>query len=334
MTISTTQAKKAIKDKNIQNFNNLGGASMYNYKIFSDDELDKDQQEVMEKLGQIDKKYSLEEFTPNEITSLGLEKKTFEKPSEDDIKSEAESSLKAEKENGLKKIQDNYNTKFSSLDSKALDLEEDRNEDVEKVFSDYANSLRRATNKTIKQGISRSSIFEDAVNAIEESKNSELLKIEDNFKKQVSKLENEREILEQQKDNALGSFDISYALKLDNKIASINKEIAKQQEEVLKFNKNVDKLEEENRIKQEKANSSEQSRIEKKNKELLALKEKLGERKFTAEILKERFDVVKDYLMKLPKDKAIEEVKKEKVYTNLLGNYYPAIVAQILGRKD
>ena len=46
---------------------------MYNYKIFSDDELDKDQQEVMEKLGQIDKKYSLEEFTPNEITSLGLE---------------------------------------------------------------------------------------------------------------------------------------------------------------------------------------------------------------------------------------------------------------------
>ena len=333
MKYSVGETKQIIYKKNIQNFNDLGGASMYEYKIFSDDNLNSDQQDVLEKLSEIDKKYSLEEFIPKEITSLGLEKKEFEAPTDEEVRLQAENLLESEKENGLKKIQDNYDSKFSSLDSKTLGIEEDRNQDVEKVFSDYANSLRKATNSSIKQGISRSSIFNEAVNAIEGTKNSELSKIEETFKKEVTKLENEREILQKQKDNALESFDISYAVKLENKISNLNKEIAKQQEEILKYNKNVDKLEEENRLKQEKENLLEQNRIEKRNKELLAEKQKLGDIGFTNQMLKERFDVVKDYLMKLPKDKALNELNKDKSYEQLLGNYYPAIVVQMMKRE-
>ena len=119
MKYSVGETKQIIYKKNIQNFNDLGGASMYEYKIFSDDNLNSDQQDVLEKLSEIDKKYSLEEFIPKEITSLGLEKKEFEAPTDEEVRLQAENLLESEKENGLKKIQDNYDSKFSSLDSKS-----------------------------------------------------------------------------------------------------------------------------------------------------------------------------------------------------------------------
>ena len=158
--------------------------------------------------------------------------------------------------------------------------------------------------------------------------------IENEFSREIKKLEQERNILEQQKENALSNFDISYAVKLENKIGKIVSEIEKQQKEIEKYNSNVDKQEEEHRLAQEKANQNEQKRVEKHNQEVLALQEKLGETEFANLRNKERYDVVLDYLMNIPKDVAMAELKKDNSYETLLGNYYPAVYSQVLKRKD
>ncbi len=334
MIYSENLLKKIVNKKNIQNFNDLGGLSMYEYKIFSGEKITPEKEAVLNKLKEIDKKYSIEEFVPNEITSLGLEKKEFITPSQDEIKKEAEQSLKPEKDNELKSIENSYEKKFSDIDNKLLDLNDDNNENINDLFNNYKNSLNNVTNSSIKQGISRSSIFDQAVDIIENNKNNNLEKLNYEFEKEKNKLEKEIEILQKQKDNALESFDISYALKLEDKINNINKEISKQIEEVNKYNADIEKQEQEHREMQEKANLEEQKRVEEHNKEITDLKEELGEGQFYNNMLKERYDVILDYLMSIPKEQALNLLEKDNSYQVLLSTYYPAIYAQMLNRNS
>lgn len=322
--------RKIIYEKNIKNFNKLGGADMAEYKS-SNFETKKEQ--VLNKLNEIEKKYSLEEFTPKEITSLGLEKKQYEAPSDSEIKERAEGELKQEKENGIKTIETTYDKKFSNIDAKIEDAQDDAIDDIEQASENYLSSLKTARNNSIKQGISRSSIYDEAVKEIENSFNKQKQEVNDELNKNLTRLEGEREILQRQKENALESFDISYAVKLENKISNINKEILKQQQEVENYNSNVEKQEQANRELQEKANLEEQTRIEKRNAELLKQKEEKGA-EFTKEKFKEKYDVVMEFLMSLPKDVALNELTKDNSYEMMLSIYYPAAYAQIARRKE
>ena len=150
----------------------------------------------------------------------------------------------------------------------------------------------------------------------------------------MSRLEKEKELLQKQKDNALEAFDISYALKLEDKIEEIQKDISNKQKEVDDYNANIDKLEAENLKAQEQANLKKQEEVEKHNSEIQNQIEKLGQAGFTNSKLKERYEVVLDFLMNIPKDVALNELTKDDYYEKILSNYYPSVYAQILRRVD
>ncbi len=324
-----------IRNKNIENFNNLGGVKMAEYKSSSSAvDFEKQKEDAFKKLEEIDKKYSLESFTPKEITSLGLEKKEFNEPTEEEIRSQAESSLSEERENGRQKIENSYINKFSDLDAKIEDAKDNMDDSIEDAFQSYNSSLRKTTNNSIKQGISRSSIFNEAVKAIEGEKESEVNSAINEFNRKIERLEGEKSVLEMQKQNALDGFDISYAVKLENKIAKITNEISKQRKEVESFNKEIDKQEKAHVEAQEKANLEEQKRIDVRNAALTKQKEKLGEQGFLNQILSEKYQSILDYLNSIPKDVAISQLENDKRFENILSYYYPAIYSQISNRKE
>lgn len=324
-----------IKVKNIENFNNLGGVKMAEYKSSNSAvDFNKQKEDAFKQLEEIDKKYSLETYTPKEITSLGLEKKEFQEPTEDEIKSQAESALFDESENEKQKIENSYLNKFSKLDAKIEDAGTDKDESIEKALENYNSSLRKTTNNSIKQGISRSSIFDEAVKAIEGTKNTEIDSAIGEFNKKIEQLEGEKSILEMQKQNALEGFDISYAVKLENKISKITSEISKQKKEVENYNKQIDEQEKAYVAAQEKENLEEQKRVESHNNSILKQKEKLGERGFLDLILSERYESLLNYLNSIPKDVALEQLDSDKRFEQLLSTYYPAVYSQISNRKE
>lgn len=297
-------------------------------------DFNKQKEDAFKQLEEIDKKYSLETYTPKEITSLGLEKKEFQEPTEDEIKSQAESALFDESENEKQKIENSYLNKFSKLDAKIEDAGTDKDESIEKALENYNSSLRKTTNNSIKQGISRSSIFDEAVKAIEGTKNTEIDSAIGEFNKKIEQLEGEKSILEMQKQNALEGFDISYAVKLENKISKITSEISKQKKEVENYNKQIDEQEKAYVAAQEKENLEEQKRVESHNNSILKQKEKLGERGFLDLILSERYESLLNYLNSIPKDVALEQLDSDKRFEQLLSTYYPAVYSQISNRKE
>lgn len=323
----------SIKEKNIENFNNNGGVNMYTYKMPSTIS-SADKEAVFEKFKEIDSKYSIEEYTPVERTSLGLEQKEYTAPTEDEILKEAENSLRSDRNSGLSSIDEKYSSKFSSLNDKAESALEDREDKVEDVNSDYNYSLRETKNSSIKQGIARSSIYNEALKAIEESKGEQLNSVQKEYEKNISKLESEKGILEQQKESALNGFDISYAVKLENKIANLNSAIAKEQESVLKYNNQVAEKEAAHQLTQEKAEITEKARVDKKNQELLELLSKKGVTEINRYKLQEKYNIALSYLMSIPKEDALKELQNDQSYEKQLSNYYPALYAKMLNREN
>lgn len=334
MTFNESELIDSINNKNIENFNNNGGIDMYIYKV-SEEDSTSGKNAVKEKIKEIDSKYSIEEYVPKELKTLGLEEMKYEdRPSDEDIEKKAADSLNNYKKNEISKINNKFSSQFSDLREDAENALEDKSEDISSINSKYDSSVKRARNNSIDQGISRSSIINNALKAIEEEKGTKISEVEVESNKVKSRLENEKNILEQQKESALSSFDISYAVKLQNKIAGLNKEIAKEEEKVLKYNKEIATKEEFYKKEQEEDAKEEQDRINKKNKDLLKQIDQKGLTEVARTKVQEKYGILLDYLSGMPKAKAMDELQNDSMYKNELGPYYSLLYAIMLKRQD
>jgi hypothetical protein len=334
MIFKQSELVEIINEKNIENFEKNGGINMYIYKTSKDEEEKSKKSAVLEKIKEIDSKYQIQEYTPAELETLGLEEMDFIAPTKEDVESQAINSLKDYKDNNLKSIDEKYETKFSSLSENALKVLEDKQEDEEKIDLNYEKSLQKTKNSNIKKGLAHSSIFENALKAIEEDKEVSKNIVEQEYLKKISKLENEKSILEQQKESALTSFDISYATKLQSKIANINSEIAKEKDKVLKYNQEIAKQEAAFQKEQEKSLASEQKKVDERNKALQDLINKKGQTEVSRMKAQEKYEIIYDYLSNLPKEEALKELENDKEYKNHLGSFYSLLYAQMMKRKD
>ena len=197
---------------------------------------------------------------------------------------------KSKKENvleQLKKIDSKYSqSKFNENSVKEIDNSVKEIETVKSVNS----------NKTFKNSLD----YEEVLKAVAENENNELQAAEKEFNSKIFKMENELALLEQQKNMALASFDISYASKIITEIEKINSSIAQTRKTYLEQ-------------KQENDNSIENS-------------ENIEDIKHM-----EKFEILQEYLKEFPKQQAIAELEDER-YKNELGKFYDILFAELSSR--
>lgn len=318
---------KNIEKQNVLDFNYYGGYDMYTYK-FSDDQISIDKtsekENILNKLKEIDNKYSIATSPTVSDDDPVFEKKTYNPPTDEEIEKLAKESLEEYKNTSLNKIESNFNDKNSKITEKQNELNFEKQEDILDVGAKYETLNRNATNASIKRGLANSSIYEEAIKEIEDSKNAELKRVEKEYGVSISKLESERSILEAQKESALASFDISYAVKLNDEINSINTEINKKKDEVLKYNNQIEKQAAEFKLKKE-------AELAKQNQELLELVSSKGMTEVNKMKQNEKYEIVKDYLMSLPKQEALNELE-DPTYEKQLSNFYTTLYAEMYSR--
>lgn len=334
MSVNEIEIIESIEQKNIENFKKNGGINMYIHNIPEDKKEKSEKDAVLEKIKEINSKYVQQEYVPEEIKTLGLEEMDYDAPTSEEIERQAQESLKQYKDNEISSINLKYDTKFSNLSESAEKALLNKEDGEVYIDSGHDSSLRKAQNTNIKRGLAHSSIYENAVKAIEGEKINKLSEVEQEYNKTISKLENERSILEQQKEGALTSFDISYAVKLQNKISSISSQIAKEQDKILKYNQDIAKQEAAYKKEQETAIAAEQKKVDQKNKELQNLIDKKGITEVSKMKAQEKYDVILGYLSNMPRAEALNELENDSTYKNELGSYYNLLYAQMLKRKD
>lgn len=321
--------RENIIKQNIINFINYGGKTMYSYK-FSDKDVDLDKssekEKVFEKLKEVDNKYTYATTPKVSDDEPKFEKKSYKAPTDDEIEQMAKDSLESYKDGSLSKIDDEFSKKFGNLDEKTEKLIDENEKDNSEIFSNAKSAERNATNSAIKNGVLRSSIYEQVMKEIDDDKERKLSENEQRFSTDIKKLESERSILESQKESALASFDISYALKLNEEINKINSNIAKKQDEVLKYNNQIEKQMSEYKFKKEQE-------LARQNESLTKLLSEKGLVEVNKMKQKEKYDIIKDYLNSMSKKQALSELEDEK-FQKELANYYPALFAEIYSKDE
>ncbi len=282
---------------------------MYQYTFSKEDtdaltEKTKKYSDLLDSFKDVDKKYSSQDNG-----SLDLEEMTFTKPSDEEIKKQAENNLYDYKETGIKGINDEYDEKQSSIENQISSTLKSGDEKKNETKQLYSSLKQDASNDATKRGLARSSIVINVLDAFDQNMINEYNKINEEISSTVDSLNNQKALLSEQKQNALNSFDITYAVKLSEKIDEINKELLEQEQKVIEYNNEIAQKEaeyEQNR--KENALDYADYVAEYGVKELEEIKQN------------EKYLLAKDYFMSMPKEEALEELESNKIYNAELGS--------------
>ena len=280
---------------------------MYKYSFTNEDtekitEKTKNYSDLLQNFKDIDEKYN---FTPNDLT---LERKTFEGKSDDEIKDEAQRSLKEYKDTGIADIEKSYSDKKTALDENIHDTKTQGESKKQETVDLYSSLKDDAKQDAVKRGLARSSIVINVLDAFNQNMIDEYNKINEEISSKIQNLTTQKTLLDEQKQNALNSFDISYALKLSNKIDEINEKLSEQQQKVIEYNNQIAEKEAEYKSKQT-------------DKTLTYAKYIQSYGKDGINVLKqdEKFTLAKNYLDGLTKEEALSELENNKVFASELG---------------
>ncbi len=280
---------------------------MYKYSFTNEDtekitEKTKNYSDLLQNFKKVDEKYN---FTPNDLT---LERKTFEGKTDDEVKDEAQRSLKEYKDTGIADIEKSYSDKKTALDENIHDTKTQGESKKQETVDLYSSLKDDAKQDAVKRGLARSSIVINVLDAFNQNMIDEYNKINEEISSKIQNLTTQKTLLDEQKQNALNSFDISYALKLSNKIDEINEKLSEQQQKVIEYNNQIAEKEAEYKSKQT-------------DKTLTYAKYIQSYGKDGINVLKqdEKFTLAKNYLDDLTKEEALSELENNKVFASELG---------------
>lgn len=296
---------------------------MYSY-TFSKDDTDKvtqktqDYSNMLDDFKKVDDKYNL---TTDNVT---FEKQTFTKPSDEEIKTSAQNSLENYKQTSLQNIEDDYNQKSSDISNQIDELKNSAQSQKQETKNLYSSLKNDASNDALKRGLARSSIVINVLDAFDQNMIDEINKINEEIGTKVESLNNQKSLLNEQRQSALNAFDIAYAVELSTKIDEINAELAEEEQKVIEYNNKIAEKEAEYEAQRNKDTLDRAEFIEKYGEDaILSLKQN------------EKYEIALNYLNTLSKEEALNELDSNRTFSYELGpTYFNRLKVIVNQRKD
>ena len=265
---------------------------------------------ILEQFADVDNKYN--SFTTT-AQNLDLEKMEYTKPTKEQVESDAKLSLENYKNQTLNTINNNYAEKSENIDNAVKTAKEESEKDKNQIVASYNALKQDAKDDAIKRGLARSSIIVNTLASYDNDMLKGLQSEANELKDTITKYENEKTLLQEQKDTALSAFDIEYAVKLQDKINEINTNIQKKEQEVIEYN---------NKIAEKLANwqKEQDDAIFDKTMDIADLVAKHGIGAFDVLKQNEKYEIAKAHFAQMEKGDAIGELKYNSAYKSQLGS--------------
>ena len=273
---------------------------------------------------QIDKKYSSDLFAKNEVPSL--DKLSLYEKNADEIEHEAKTSLEEYRVNNQNSINNSADNKLTSLNTKQAATEKAYENNILNAkdrFESNVQSIKAAANK---KGLSRSSIVENAQLDNQNAKLQTLNNLKNSLSEQMGEINRQISVLNAQRDAALQSFDIAYAARLDQKIASLNADYEKKNNDIIKYNNTLAQQ-------QAKLQEAADTAMLKQFADYAKIRDSNTKDYFADLARAEKMQAAYDYLLLYSKEEALDFAKKNADLKQQLGNYYDSLIARLSLRE-
>lgn len=309
------------------------GGRMYEYKFSDGEGMKTSAEELKDKIKNIDDKYKLDltfDSTKDDI-SLNLERQKYSRPSDEDIRKQAEDSLKSYEDKEQKGIENEYADGNRKLDEESQKLGGDFEAQSKKIEQTYENAKESNKNTFIRRGLSRSSIMQENLKNLDESKNAAQDTLAKELKQNLEKINIERDLLETQKQSALESFNIAYAVKLSEKINKLTESAKQAEDAVAKYNNQLEEKEKKFALSQQEHNIKQDNQKLKDNKFVLDYINEYGRVGLDWLIAKEKLTAAKDSIKGLSKEQALAQIERDG-YRDILGDsVYKSLINYVKG---
>lgn len=306
---------------------------MYEYKFSDGEGMKTPAEQLKDKIKTIDDKYKLDltfDSTQDDI-SLNLERQKYSKPSDEAIRKQAEDSLKSYEDKEQKAIENEYDKANKKLDEQRQKLGDDFEEQSQKVEKSYESAKENNKNSFIRRGLSRSSIMQENLKNLDESKNFAQDTLARELKQNLDKITIEKDLLETQKQSALESFNIAYAVKLSEKINKLTESAKQAEDAVTKYNNQLEEKEKKFALSQQEHNIKQDNQKLKDNKFVLDYINEYGLVGLDWFIAKEKLSAAKDSIKGLSKEQALWQIEKDG-YRDILGDsVYQSLINYVKG---
>ena len=260
--------------------------------------------------------------------SITLDRIDFKKPSNEEIKLNSENLLADYKNSGIKNIEDNYKLKYDELNSNKSEAINQTENTKNNLKQYYENAKTNAEYEASKRGLNRSSIIVNQLDAFSNAEINDYKELDQKLGDQINAINFEINALSSQKQNALNSFNISYAVKLQEKIDELNTKLSKTEQEVIKYNNDIALKEAEynkeiSELKQKFENDSFDSSLD-----LAELYGKYGSGVIEKVKQDQLLLVAKQYLLSLPSSEQ-QELLNDQEFKNKLGSSYNKLISEL-----
>lgn len=309
------------------------GGRMYEYKFSDGEGMKTSAEELKDKIKNIDDKYKLDltfDSTKDDI-SLNLERQKYSRPSDEEIRKQAEDSLKSYEDKEQKGIENEYAAGNRKLDEESQKLGGDFESQSKKIEQTYENAKESNKNTFIRRGLSRSSIMQENLKNLDESKNAAQDTLAKELKQNLEKITIERDLLETQKQSALESFNIAYAVKLSEKINKLTESAKQAEDAVAKYNNQLEEKEKKFALSQQEHNIKQDNQKLKDNKFVIDYINEYGRVGLDWLIAKEKLTAAKDSIKGLSKEQALAQIERDG-YRDILGDsVYKSLINYVKG---
>ncbi|MGN0795895.1 MAG: hypothetical protein ACI4MT_02935 [Christensenellales bacterium] len=287
----------------------------------------KGESKITEQMKQLENLYQAGKEEDKDIDELfptesGLKTVEYTAASDEELSDRAKNSLLGDYNDKKNKINSETNEKLDNLGVKLSETKQKEQTELNELKKKIEDAFSGVKTNAIKRGITRSSIFQNDLNDVNESGRQTEDEVTKKYRIAVDSLDAQIENLKETRENALNNLDVKYASDVKEKLADLTKErdaIVKKYEE---YNNKI--IEKQNRyaLEREKAIND-------------YLKEKQEQQELTEEYEKEngysgdkrdnyeqRYKIAFDYYNALSSDIALDALNASPSMKYYLGIYY------------
>jgi len=238
---------------------------------------------------------------------------------EDKIKSRAENELSEYKTESVNKIVNNTNAELNKLNTDKKNITDTYKDAIDETKSFYEDKKESVGQDALKRGLSRSSIVVNVLDAFDKAEVSRYSKLNDELVANINEIDNSISNLKLEQEDALNSFDIEYAVKLQDKINLLTDDLLKKQNEILKYNNEIEEKEAEYNRKYAELEKELKSANWDKEHDLMQFAGKYGVNMIAKYKENQMYEMAEKYLSSIDKTYALNELKNNENLRQLLG---------------
>lgn len=329
--------EKIVNQKKIKNLISNGGLEIMemNVKSLLNEEQRKRKQKILDDIKAIEKSFQMSAPQEKQEYSPSFSKIDLKDYNENNINQKANENLKYFKAKGEADIANNYEKEKSKIDESISSEKQKAIGKVESIEKEANSKRENAKNSAINRGIAHSSIYDKMLSNIEKQEMDELEGLEAEVQQKVSTLNDKVAKLDKEKQNALELFNISYAVKLQDEIDSIKKDINDYNEKAKKYNETIEEKNKALIAKYDEKYQKQVKQAEERNQKLLSFMQRYGYGTISNKLKLQQTEVAKDYLNTLDKQTALEILTEDDKFKEVLGqNYFNQLLQYIKNRKE